>query len=81
MAQVVLRDVVKRYGDIYAVDHVSLTVEDGEFVALVGPSGCGKTTTLNLVAGLIELSDGDIQNINGWGYTTKHYALTCQRNR
>ncbi|HEY9347481.1 MAG TPA: ABC transporter ATP-binding protein [Inquilinus sp.] len=61
MAQVVLRDVVKRYGDIYAVDHVSLTVEDGEFVALVGPSGCGKTTTLNLVAGLIELSDGDIQ--------------------
>ena len=61
MAQVVLRDVVKNYGDIYAVDHVSLTVEDGEFVALVGPSGCGKTTTLNLVAGLIELSDGDIR--------------------
>jgi multiple sugar transport system ATP-binding protein len=60
MAQVVLRDVVKSYGDIYAVDHVSLTVEDGEFVALVGPSGCGKTTTLNLVAGLIELSDGEI---------------------
>ena len=61
MAQVVLRDVVKRYGDLTVVDHVSLTVEDGEFVALVGPSGCGKTTTLNLVAGLIELSDGDIQ--------------------
>src|SRR5882757_6793430 len=60
MAQVILRDVVKTYGNIYAVDHVSLTVEDGEFVALVGPSGCGKTTTLNLVAGLIELTDGDI---------------------
>src|SRR6201990_3218623 len=60
MAQVVLREVVKIYGNIYAVDHVSLTVEDGEFVALVGPSGCGKTTTLNLVAGLIELSDGEI---------------------
>src|SRR5882762_464361 len=60
MAQVILRDVVKTYGNIYAVDHVSLTVEDGEFVALVGPSGCGKTTTLNLVAGLIELSDGEI---------------------
>ena len=39
---------------------VSLTVEDGEFVALVGPSGCGKTTTLNLVAGLIPLTAGDI---------------------
>jgi multiple sugar transport system ATP-binding protein len=60
MAQVELRDVVKAYGDVLAVDHVSLTVEDGQFVALVGPSGCGKTTTLNLVAGLIELTDGDI---------------------
>src|SRR5882757_7895133 len=60
MAQVILRDVVKTYGNIYAVDHVSLTVEDGEFVTLVGPSGCGKTTTLNLVAGLLELSSGEI---------------------
>ncbi|UVK46550.1 ABC transporter ATP-binding protein [Mesorhizobium sp. AR07] len=60
MAQVVLRDVVKTYGNLYAVNHVSLTVEDGEFVALVGPSGCGKTTTLNLVAGLMPISDGDI---------------------
>ena len=60
MAQVRLRDVVKAYGAIQAVDRVSLTVEDGEFVALVGPSGCGKTTTLNLVAGLLELTDGEI---------------------
>jgi multiple sugar transport system ATP-binding protein len=60
MAQVILKDVVKNYGDVYAVNHVSLTVEDGEFVALVGPSGCGKTTTLNLVAGLIPMSGGTI---------------------
>src|SRR6476620_5393347 len=60
MAQVRLRDVVKSYGGYQAVDHVTLTVEDGEFVALVGPSGCGKTTTLNLVAGLIEMTDGEI---------------------
>jgi len=60
MAQVVLRDIVKTYGNVYAVSHVSLTVEDGEFVALVGPSGCGKTTTLNLIAGLIPLSGGEI---------------------
>ena len=44
-----------------AVDDVSFTVDDGEFVALVGPSGCGKTTTLNLIAGLIPISDGDIR--------------------
>ncbi len=60
MARVVLKDVVKTYGPVYAVDKVSLTIEDGEFVALVGPSGCGKTTTLNLIAGLIELTDGEI---------------------
>ena len=61
MAQVVLRDVVKSYGNSLAVDRVSLTVGDGEFVALVGPSGCGKTTTLNLVAGLIEIDGGEIR--------------------
>jgi multiple sugar transport system ATP-binding protein len=60
MAQVVLKDLVKTYGAVYAVRDVSLTVNDGEFVALVGPSGCGKTTTLNLVAGLIPITEGDI---------------------
>jgi len=60
LAEVVLNEVVKNYGPIYAVNHVSLKVEHGEFVALVGPSGCGKTTTLNLIAGLISISGGDI---------------------
>jgi multiple sugar transport system ATP-binding protein len=60
MAHVRLNNVVKNYGVIRAVDHLSLTINDGEFVALVGPSGCGKTTTLNLIAGLIELTAGEI---------------------
>ena len=60
MAGITLYDVVKRYGEVAAVDGVSFEVRDGEFVALVGPSGCGKTTTLNLVAGLIDITDGDI---------------------
>jgi len=60
MAQVVLKDVIKNYGSTYAVNNVSFTVLDGEFVALVGPSGCGKTTTLNLIAGLIPMSGGEI---------------------
>jgi multiple sugar transport system ATP-binding protein len=61
MARVVLENVVKTYGEVTAVRDVSFTVEDGEFVALVGPSGCGKTTTLNLIAGLIPISGGDIR--------------------
>ncbi len=60
MAHVVLRNLVKTYGAYTAVNDVSLTVGDGEFVALVGPSGCGKTTTLNLVAGLIPVTSGEI---------------------
>jgi multiple sugar transport system ATP-binding protein len=60
MAHVILKDLVKTYGRFKAVNEVSLTVNDGEFVALVGPSGCGKTTTLNLVAGLIPITSGDI---------------------
>ncbi len=60
MAQLRLREIVKRYNQYVAVDRVSLTVEDGEFVALVGPSGCGKTTILNLTAGLLELTSGEI---------------------
>jgi len=61
MAKVVLQNVVKTYGTVQAVNDVSFTVGDGEFVALVGPSGCGKTTTLNLIAGLIPMSGGDIR--------------------
>lgn len=61
MAEVLLENVVKTYGSTMAVDRVSLTVKDGEFVTLVGPSGCGKTTTLNMIAGLIELTSGTIK--------------------
>ncbi|MGE0279194.1 MAG: ABC transporter ATP-binding protein [Rhizobiaceae bacterium] len=61
MAEVVLKHVNKTYGTMAAVNDVSFHVQDGEFVALVGPSGCGKTTTLNLIAGLIPLTSGEIR--------------------
>src|SRR3979411_294155 len=60
MADVVLRNVIKRYGNYEAVRGISLEIPDTKFVALVGPSGCGKTTTLRMIAGLEDVSEGDI---------------------
>jgi multiple sugar transport system ATP-binding protein len=53
-------NVTKRFGSSVAVDELTLAIEDGEFVVLLGPSGCGKTTSLRMLAGLEEVSDGDI---------------------
>ncbi|MFQ5614359.1 MAG: ABC transporter ATP-binding protein [Anaerolineae bacterium] len=55
-----LRNVTKRFGDIVAVDNVSLEIEDGEFFSLLGPSGCGKTTTLRMIAGFEQPTSGEI---------------------
>jgi multiple sugar transport system ATP-binding protein len=60
MADVTLRKVVKRYEDVEAVRGIDLDIADHEFVVLVGPSGCGKSTTLRMIAGLEDISDGDI---------------------
>jgi spermidine/putrescine transport system ATP-binding protein len=55
-----LRNVVKRFGAVTAVNHVSLDIKDGEFFSLLGPSGCGKTTTLRMIAGFELPTSGDI---------------------
>jgi len=61
MAKVVLQGITKRFGtDVVAVDDVSLEIGDGEFMVLVGPSGCGKSTILRIVAGLEELTAGEV---------------------
>jgi multiple sugar transport system ATP-binding protein len=61
VADVVLDRVEKRFGDVRAVAGIDLTVRDQEFLILVGPSGCGKTTTLRMIAGLEEVTSGDIR--------------------
>ncbi|MCL2852634.1 MAG: ABC transporter ATP-binding protein [Defluviitaleaceae bacterium] len=65
---IVYENVTKKYGDVTIVDGLNLTIEDGEFVALIGPSGCGKTTTLKMLNRLIESNGGSIcvngKNIN-----------------
>src|SRR5258708_9199710 len=60
MAQVTLRKVIKKYDEVLAVRGIDLDITDKEFIVLVGPSGCGKSTTLRMIAGLEEISGGDI---------------------
>ena len=61
MAEVNLEKVVKRYDEVEAVRGIDLDIADHEFVVLVGPSGCGKSTTLRMVAGLEDITDGEIR--------------------
>jgi multiple sugar transport system ATP-binding protein len=60
MAQVLLKDLNKKYDEVHAVKDVNLHIRDKEFIVLVGPSGCGKSTTLRMVAGLEEITGGEI---------------------
>ena len=60
MAQVTLKNVYKRFDKVVAVNDLSLSINDKEFMVLVGPSGCGKTTALRMIAGLEEISEGDV---------------------
>jgi ABC-type Fe3+/spermidine/putrescine transport system ATPase subunit len=61
VSQLVLRNVTKMFGKFTVVDGLNLTLRDGELVSLLGPSGCGKTTTLRMIAGFINPSDGTIE--------------------
>jgi len=60
MAEIVLRNVCKRWGSFVGVDDFDLTIADREFLVLLGPSGCGKTTTMRMIAGLEDPTDGEI---------------------
>jgi multiple sugar transport system ATP-binding protein len=60
LAEIRLNEVTKRFGDNAAVDCIDLTANDREFLVLVGPSGCGKTTTLRMIAGLEEVTKGEV---------------------
>ncbi len=60
-AAVEIRGVTKRFDDVVAVDNIDLTIDDGEFFAMLGPSGCGKTTTLRMIAGLEFPTEGSLK--------------------
>tara|TARA_B100001179_G_scaffold144953_1_gene104861 strand:+ start:179 stop:460 length:282 start_codon:yes stop_codon:yes gene_type:complete len=60
MAEIELINLTKRWGSFVAVDNFNLTIANEEFLVLLGPSGCGKTTTMRLIAGLEEVTEGEV---------------------
>jgi multiple sugar transport system ATP-binding protein len=83
MAKIVLDDVTKRYPDgTEAVKHLNLDIEDGEFLVLVGPSGCGKSTALRMIAGLEEITEGELRIgdnvVNDLGPKERDIAMVFQ---
>ena len=71
MAEIELRQVEKKFGELHAVRPMDLTIDHGEFVVLLGPSGCGKTTTLRMISGLETVTGGTIL-LNGRNVTWLH---------
>lgn len=82
MARLTLRAVEKRFGTVAAVKAVDLEVADGEFIVLVGPSGCGKSTLLRMIAGLEEITSGEIlldgRSLNGTAPRDRDMAMVFQ---
>lgn len=86
MTEIVLQNLGKNFGDFTALSGMDLTIGNGEFIALLGPSGCGKSTTMNMIAGMLEPSEGEIRfngkSMNGVpmarrgvGFVFQNYAI------
>ncbi|MEX0340575.1 MAG: ABC transporter ATP-binding protein [Arenibacterium sp.] len=82
MAEIQLRSVCKRWGSFVGVDNFDLTISDKEFLVLLGPSGCGKTTTMRMIAGLEDATEGDIlidgQRVNDMEPKDRDVAMVFQ---
>jgi len=79
MARVELEKVTKIYpGNVRAVNNIDLSIKDQEFIVLVGPSGCGKSTALRMVAGLEDISTGELR-IDGRGFHRIRLAAQLER--
>ena len=80
MAEIVLDGVTKVFGnDVIAVNDVSLEIGDGEFMVLVGPSGCGKSTLLRMLAGLEEVTAGEIYDRRRAGHRPRSRRTATSR--
>lgn len=82
MAEIVLKNVTKKFGSVVAVDNLSLVIKEGSFTTLLGPSGCGKTTTLRMIAGLEHPTSGEIWIGDRCVFSSEkgHYVPPGKRN-
>src|SRR5579872_3316851 len=82
MAGVRIENVEKSFGSVKVIRNVNIEAEDGEFVVLVGPSGCGKSTLLRMIAGLEEITSGDLlfdgQRVNDWDPARRRIGMVFQ---
>ena len=82
MAEIELINLTKRWGSFVAVDNFNLTIANEEFLVLLGPSGCGKTTTMRLIAGLEEVTEGEViidgKIVNGLEPKDRDIAIVCK---
>ena len=82
MSFIELNNVSKYWSDVKAIDKFNLKIEQGDFVVLLGPSGCGKSTTLRLIAGLEDVSSGEItidgNNVNNLDPSSRNISMVFQ---
>ena len=82
MAEIQLKNLTKRWGSFVGVDNFNLTIADEEFLVLLGPSGCGKTTTMRMIAGLEDVTEGEIiidgKVVNGLEPKDRDVAMVFQ---
>ena len=82
MSFIELNNVSKYWSDVKAVDKFNLKIKQGDFVVLLGPSGCGKSTTLRLIAGLEDVSSGEItidgNNVNNLDPSSRNISMVFQ---
>lgn len=82
MSNVRLENIGKSFGKTQVLSNISVDIEEGDFVVLVGPSGCGKSTLLRMLAGLEEISEGDLymegERVNDWTPSDRGIAMVFQ---